>query len=156
MVKGIFGTIIDLQLWEVELGRQGHSRTLVVKGESVILIMLSRFMGVFPFMALFTSSSSFLMFLIIWSLSCVDCSVCSEVSLPLLFSGLLASSSLRLWLHRGREVLLPSRRTWHLKSSFCFISSCTLAVNTWIYWAITIGSGGAVVVKSIGFKEHCR
>ena len=156
MVKGIFGTITGLQLWEAELGRQGALQTLVVKGVSILLIMPLRFMVVFPFMAFFTSSSSFLIFLIIRSLPCINYLVSLEVSLPLLFSGLLASSSLHLRLRCGRDVLLPSRRIRHLKSSFCFISSCTLAINAWLCWAITTGFGGAVMVESIHFKEFCQ
>ena len=73
-----------------------HSKTLVVKGESILLSMPLRFIAVFPFLSFFTSSSSLIKLFIIWSLLCVDCSVCSEVSFPLLFSGLLASSLLRL------------------------------------------------------------
>jgi len=72
--------------WD-NLGSKGHSKTLAVKGESVLLIMPSRFIAVLPFMAFLTSSSSFLMFFIIWSLPQVDYTVCSEVSL-LLFPGL--------------------------------------------------------------------
>ena len=66
---------------------------------------------------------------------------------------LLASSSFWPWLCHARDVLLPTRRIRCLKSSFCFISSCTLAVNTWVYWSITTESSSAVVVESIGFKE---
>ena len=132
---------------------RGHSRTLVVKGNSVLLIMPSRFMAVFPFMAFLSSSSSFLIFLINWSLPCVDCSVCLEVSLSMLFSGLLALLSFWRQLHHARDILLPFGDINCLKSSFYFISYCTLAVNAWICWDITTGSNGEVVVESIGLKE---
>ena len=46
------------------LGGKGHSRTLAVKGELVLLIMSSKFVVIFPFMAFLTSSNSFLMFFI--------------------------------------------------------------------------------------------
>ena len=69
------------------LGGKGYSRMLVVKGESVLLIMPSRFIAVFPFMAFLTSSNYFLMLFIIRSLPRVDCAVYLEVSF-LLLSGL--------------------------------------------------------------------
>ena len=134
---------------------RGHSKTLAVKGESILLIMSSRFMAIFPFMAFLISSNSFLILFIIGLLPWVDCSIRSKVSL-LLFLGLLASLSLWLRLCCSRDVLLPSGCTRRFKSSFYFISSCTLAVNAWIYWAITTGSGGVVVVVSMGFEELYR
>ena len=137
------------------LGGRAHFKTLAMNGESILLIMPPRFMAVFPFMAFFISSNFFLILFIIWLLSWVDYSIHSKVSLPL-FPGLLALSSLWLWLCCPRDVLLPSGCTCHFKSSFCIISSCTLAVNAWICWAITIESSGAVVVESMGSEELYR
>ena len=116
---------------------------LVVKGELVLLIMPSRFIVLFPFMAFLTSSNSFLMFFIIWSLPRVDYAVCFD----LLFSRLWASSSLSLWWHRDCDIVGVSRRALRFNSSCCFINSCTLAVSTWIYWAITFRSVGGDEVE---------
>ena len=126
---------------------------LVVKGESILLIMPSRFTVVLPFMVFLTSSNSFLIFFIIWSLPRVDYAMCSKVSL-LLFLGLWASSSLLLWLRWDCNVLVPSGCAFcFFKSSFYFINSCTLAINAWTCSAITTRSDGAVVVGSIGSVE---
>ena len=125
---------------------------LTVKGESVLLILPSRFIAYFPFMVFLTSSNSFLIFFIIWTLPWVDYVVCLEVSL-LLFLGLWVSSSLSLRLHNDYYVFVPFEHALHFKSSFCFFNSCTLAVSVWICWAITTGFSDVVVVKSIGSKE---
>ena len=93
MVKRILCTIIKLQLRQAELRRQRHSKTLAVKDESVCLSMPSRFIVVFLFMAFFTSLIYLRKLFIIWSLSCIDYPVYLVASFPLLFSGLLASSS---------------------------------------------------------------
>ena len=136
------------EIWEA----MGNSKTLAVKGESVLLIMPSRFIIFFPFMAFLTSSNSFLMFFIIWTLPWVDYAVCLEVSL-LLFLGLWVLSSLSLRLRSDYNVFVPFEHTLCFKSSFCFFNSCTLAISVWICWAITMGFNDVVVVESIGFKE---
>ena len=119
-----------------------------MKGESVLLIMPSRFITVFPFMMFLTSPNSFLMFFIIWTLPWVDSVMCLEVSL-LLFLGLWASSLLSLRLCHDYDVFVPIGRTLRFKSSFCFFNSCTSTVSAWIFWAITTGFGDVVVVESI-------
>ena len=58
MVKAVFCAVIELHCERRNFGGKGHSKTLAVKGESVLLSMPSRFIAVFPFMAFFTSSSS--------------------------------------------------------------------------------------------------
>ena len=149
VVKRVLCAIIKLHLRQTKLGGKGHSKTLAVKGESVRLSMPSRFIAVFPFIAFFTSSSSFLKLFIMWSLSCMDCPVYSVASFPLLFSGLLASLSCLVRLSWWCKVLLPFGWAWRFNSSFCFISSCTFAVRAWICWAITTGSGGGTSAESI-------
>jgi len=79
----------------------------------------------------------------------MDYLVYSVASFPLLFSGLLASLSCLLRLHRWCEALLPSGWARRFNSSFCFISSCTFAIRAWIYWAITTRSGGGASAESI-------
>ena len=59
-------------------GGRGHSRTSLVNGESVLLIIPSKFLDDFPFRAFFISSISFLMFLRSTSLFWLGCFVCPE------------------------------------------------------------------------------
>ena len=60
-------------------GGRGHSRTSLVNGELVLLIILSKFLDDFPFRAFFILSISFLMFLRSSSLFRLGCSVCLEL-----------------------------------------------------------------------------
>ena len=106
MVKKVFHAIIKLQFGRRNFGGKGHAKTLAVKGESVHLSMPSRFITIFPFIAFFTSSSSFLKLFIMWLLSCMDYLVYSVASFPLLFSGLPASSLCLLWLRWWCDALL--------------------------------------------------
>ena len=113
-------------------GNIGHSRTAVVKGESVFLTILSRLWFVFYLIALLSSSISFLISLRRSKLS------------PFGVTGLWRS--FLLWLSPSSSRLVPNRFSsccsYNLISWFCLVSSPTLAVSVWICRANAAKSWG--------------
>lgn len=99
-------------------GGKGHSRTLVVKGESV-LFTTSRFLSVFSLIAFLVSSISFHMLLRRLLLAPLEGSVLLKPSLLWLFSLSLFLLTLKF----------SSCCSCYLISCFCLVSSSILAMS---------------------------
>ena len=112
----------------------GHSRTAVMKGESILLTILSRLWSVFSLIALLSSSISFL--------------ISQRRSKLILFGVAACRQSLLLWLSPSSSQLVLKRLSscWSrsLISWFYLVSSSTLAVSVWICKANATESWGVL------------
>ena len=108
----------------------GHSKTAVVKGESVALTNLSRLRSVFSLMALLNSSISFLI-----SRRRSEFCLSREVGLR---------RSLFLWLSPSSFELPLDRFSFYWSCSFiswfCLVSSSMVAARAWTCWAKVVES----------------
>ena len=103
----------------------GHSRTAAVKGESVTLISLSTLRSVFSLIAFLNLSISFL---ISWKRFAFYSF--GEIALWRSLLLWLSPSSFGLPLDRFSSYWSHSFISW-----FCLVSSSTVAVSAWIFWA---------------------
>ena len=111
----------------------GHSRTAVVKGESMALTILSTLRSVYSFRALLSSSISFLT-------SCSKFEFCSSGVVGLRWA-------LLLWLSPS-SFELPLDSCWtcwtcwirNFISWFCLVSSSMMAARAWTCWAKAVES----------------
>ena len=108
----------------------GHSRTLVIKGESILLTILFKFRSIFSLIALLSSSISLLI-----SFKRSEFAPSGVFGCRWSFLLWLSSSSFRL-------VPEPLSSCWscNLISWFCLVSSSTLAVSVWICRASVVES----------------
>ena len=109
----------------------GHSRTAVVKGESMALTILSTLQSVFSFRAFLSSSISFLT-------SHSKSEFCSSGVIGLRWA-------LLLWLSPSSSGL-PLNSCWacwrrNFISWFCLVSSLMVAARAWTCWAKAVESG---------------
>ena len=130
--RGSFSPLNGLSWRRKNFDDIGHSRTAVMKGESILLTILSRLWSVFSLIALLSSSISFLI---------------SQRRSELILSGVVARwQSLLLWLSPSSSWLVLERLSscWSrsLISWFCLVSSSTLAVIVWICKANATESWG--------------
>ena len=119
----------------------GHSKTAVVKGESVFLTIRSKLRSVFSFIALLSSSIFFLI-----SLRRYELGSCGVASLR--YSSFLWLSPLSSWLVPD---WFSSCYNHNLISWFCRVSSSMLAVSVWICRANVAESW-----KVLGFIWTCE
>lgn len=73
--NGSFRPSYELSYGRLNLGGKGHFKTLVMKEESVVFTIPSRFLVIFSFIALFSSSIFFLLFLRRSSFVLLECFV---------------------------------------------------------------------------------
>ena len=123
--SGSFRPSNDLSYGRWNFEGIGHSSTLVMKGESVLLTIPSKFRSVFSLITLFSSSISLLISL-----------RRSEFA----SSGVFGRQwSFLLWLSSLSFQLVPERLSsyWscNLISWFCLVHFSTLAMSVWIYRA---------------------
>ena len=121
-----------------------HSRTLVVKGEFVLLTIPSKFQSVFSLITLLSLSISLL-------ISLRRSEFASSGVFGRRWSFLLWLSSSSFWLVPER---LSSNWSCNLISWFCLVSSSTLAMSVWICRANAAESYG--VLNSIWTLEFER
>ena len=122
--KGSFMPSYDSSCRRQNLGDRGNSKTFVVKGESVLFTIPSKFLFVFSFIAFFSSSISFLMILRRSLLTPSNGSVLLDLSLLWLFS-----SSSALLASTVAHKKFPSCCNCYLISWFFLVSSSKLAMR---------------------------
>ena len=120
--KGSHKSSNDLSWGRWNFGDKGHFRTFMVKGESILLTIPSRFLFVFSLISFLSSSISFRMLFRRSLLALSDRFVSLEPSLLLLFS-----SSTFLFASRFSSYCNCNPISW-----FCLVSSSTLVVSVWI------------------------
>ena len=132
--KGSFSPSNGLSCGKRNFKGIGHSRTAVVKGESVLLTVWSKLRSVFSLIALLSSSISFLI------------SRRRSERAPFGVTGRWRSSFLWLSPLSSRLVSkwLSSCCSHNLISWFCLVSSSMLAVSVWICRANAARSWGVL------------
>lgn len=132
--SGSFKPSNDSSCGSRNFGRKGHSKILVVKGEFVLLTVLSKFLSIFSLITLFSSSISFLMFLWRFELASSEEFGCRESSL------LQLSLSFFLLVPTFVGERFSSCYNYNLISWFCLVSFSMLAVSVWICSASAVKS----------------
>ena len=143
--SGSFKPSNDLSCGRWNFEGIGHSSTLVMKGESVLLTIPSKFWSVFSLITLLSSSISLLISL-----------RRSEFASSRVFG---RQSSFLLWLPSSSFQLVPERLSscWscNLISWFCLVHFSTLAMSVWIY-RVSAGESWGVLdsIWTLEFEQN--